>query len=344
MQAKLLLKSSLPSREENRPKLVPLRGGDRFQERLASSPYSLRKQKIEILQVNLGKLCNLTCIHCHVESGPTQTRENMTRRTAEAVVRFMQRVEIEALDLTGGAPELSPHFRYLVREGKKGGRRVLDRCNLTVFYETGFEDLPEFLTENEVEILASLPCYEKENVDQQRGRGTFEKSIDALRRLNRLGYGVEGSRLILNLVYNPVGAHLPPPQEELEAAYKKRLWEDCGIVFNRLFTITNMPITRYAKYLKALRQYEAYVELLIQSFNPATLDGLMCRNTLSVGWDGKLYDCDFNQMLGMQIRRKRPLTIFDLAMPELKDLPILTGGHCFGCTAGAGSSCQGALV
>jgi len=315
----------------------------RFQERLNSSGFRLTKGPVEILQVNVGKLCNMTCTHCHVEAGPTKTRENMDLKTAEAVVAYMKNSGIKTLDLTGGAPEMNPNFRYLVTEARSLGVHVIDRCNLTVLFLPGQEDLAHFLAGNKVEIVASLPCYLQENVDKQRGRGTFDESIKALQLLGKLGYGKDDSTLALNLVYNPVGPHLPPNQTELENDYKNRLKEDWGIVFNNLYTITNMPITRYAKYLKAMNQYESYVELLINSFNPATLDGLMCRNTLSVGWDGKLYDCDFNQMLDMPIRNGKPFTIHDIYIWNLEGREIETGNHCFGCTAGTGSSCQGAL-
>jgi len=316
---------------------------DRFKSKLIEHNVDFRKRKIDILQVNVGKLCNLTCVHCHVEAGPTKTKENMNQQTAEAVVRAMGVLQVTTLDITGGAPEMNPHFRYLVCEGRKRNMRVLDRCNLTVFYEEGMSDLLDFFARHKVEVVASLPCYSKENVDKQRGDGTFVKSIDALQWLNKLGYGHEGTGLILDLVYNPLGPHLPPLQAKLEADYKKRLAAEFGIVFNRLFTITNMPITRYAKYLKAFKQHDQYVSLLRNSFNLATVEGLMCLNTLSVGWDGRIYDCDFNQMLGMQIRNGKPLTIFDLQEGKLENWLILTGDHCFGCTAGAGSSCQGAL-
>jgi radical SAM/Cys-rich protein len=314
-----------------------------FKEKIISSGSSLKRRRIEILQVNVGKYCNLTCSHCHVESGPTKTRENMNRETAEAVVRLMDLVRAETLDLTGGAPELNPHFRYLVEEARRRQIRVMDRCNLTVLSEPGMEMLGEFLAENKVEIVASLPCYTSKNVDTQRGKGTFSKSVEALLQLNHLGYGKEETGLVLDLVYNPVGAHLPPSQEGLERDYKERLLEDFGIVFNKLYTISNMPITRYAKFLKAMDQHEPYIDLLIQQFNPKTLDGIMCRNTLSVSWDGKLYDCDFNQALGMEMGNGRPFTIFDFKPDQLASLEIQTGNHCFGCTAGAGSSCQGAL-
>lgn len=316
---------------------------NRFQEKLEAADFRLAKGPIEILQVNLGKLCNMACVHCHVEAGPTKTRENMNKSTAEAVSAYMNTSGIKTLDLTGGAPEMNPNFRYLVAEARALGIHVIDRCNLTVLFLPGQKDLAEFLADSEVEIIASLPCYLQENVDKQRGKGTFDESIKALQRLNGLGYGKDESGLTLNLVYNPVGPHLPPNQEELEKNYKGRLLEDWGIVFNRLYTIANMPITRYMKYLKAFNQYEDYVELLINSFNPATLDGLMCRNTLSVGWDGRLYDCDFNQMLEMPIRNGTPITIHDIYIWNLEGKRIEIGNHCFGCTAGSGSSCQGAL-
>ena len=315
---------------------------NRFQSKLSTCGIDLRKRDIEILQINVGKLCNLTCVHCHVEAGPTKTKENMSEETAQAVVKFMDAPTVKTVDITGGAPELNPHFKYLVIEARRRNLRVIDRCNLTVFYEEGMSDLPEFLAHHKVQIVASLPCYLQDNVDKQRGKGTFDQSIKALKWLNELGYG-RNKELILNLVYNPVGAHLPPAQEQLEVDYKKRLDEDWGIVFNQLYTITNMPITRYEKYLKAFNQYDQYVELLINSFNLATVEGLMCVNTLSVGWDGKLYDCDFNQMLNMSLRNGHPLTIHNVSFQDLKDWKILTANHCFGCTAGAGSSCQGAL-
>jgi radical SAM/Cys-rich protein len=220
---------------------------------------------------------------------------------------------------------------------------IIDRCNLTILFETGMEDLAKFLAEHRVEVIASLPCYSKDNVDKQRGQGTFGQSIQALQKLNSLGYGKSDSDLILNLVYNPVGAHLPPSQEKLENDYKECLRNDFGIVFNKLYTITNMPITRYAKYLKAFNQLESYTELLINNFNPHTLDGLMCRNTLNISWDGRLFDCDFNQMLGMGMRNGKPFTVFNISKEDLENWQVLTANHCFGCTAGAGSSCQGAL-
>ena len=314
-----------------------------FNRTLKENGIKLGKGKIEILQVNVGKLCNLTCSHCHVEAGPTKTRENMNFETAQAVVQLMDSPDVHTLDLTGGAPELNRHFKYLVTEARKRGLKVIDRCNLTIFYEIDMEGLPDFLAENEVEIVASLPCYQKDNVDKQRGKGVFNKSIEALRWLNRLGYGKEEKNFVLNLVYNPVGPHLPPSQEELEEEYKERLFKDFGITFNRLYAITNMPVTRYEKYLKAFNQYDDYMDLLRNNFNINTVNDLMCLNTLNVGWDGKIYDCDFNQMLEMQMRNGKLLTIFDLDLKNIQNFEILTGGHCFGCTAGCGSSCQGAL-
>lgn len=304
---------------------------------------TLKKGKIDILQVNLGKLCNLACVHCHVEAGPRKIRENMEEKTAEAVLRFLENTRIQTLDLTGGAPEMNPHFRKVVNDAIELGVHVIDRCNLTVLFLKGQEGLAQFLADFRVEVIASLPCYSRENVDKQRGNGTFDSSIRALLKLNELGYGKPGTGLLLNLVYNPVEPHLPPAQSDLEKDYKERLSEDFGVVFNRLYTITNMPIKRYAKYLKAFGQLENYKTLLFKSFNPETLNGLMCRNMLSVSWDGHLYDCDFNQMLGMQMKNGKPLTIFDANLQDLNDFPVLTANHCFGCTAGCGSSCQGAL-
>ncbi len=301
----------------------------------------LKKGQIDILQVNLGKLCNLSCVHCHVEAGPTRTKENMDEKTAEAVLRFLEYSGIKTLDLTGGAPEMNPNFKTLVAQAKRMGVHVIDRCNLTVF--SVIENLPRFMKGHQVEIIASLPCYSRENVDKQRGEGTFSASIDALLELNALGYGMPDSGLSLHLMYNPVEPHLPPPQADLEKDYKERLFQDFGVVFNRLYALTNMPIKRYARYLRTSGRLESYEMLLIESFNASTLQNLMCLNTLSVGWDGRLYDCDFNQMMGMQMQMEVPLTVFNATLDMLCGAPIMTAGHCFGCTAGAGSSCQGTL-
>ncbi|MFT7638182.1 MAG: radical SAM/Cys-rich protein [Candidatus Omnitrophota bacterium] len=303
----------------------------------------LIKNKIEILQVNVGKLCNLACVHCHVEAGPTKTKENMDKATADSIVRLMDMPDITTVDITGGAPEMNPHFKYLVDEAVKRGLQVIDRCNLTVFFLDGMQDMPQYLADKGVMIVASMPCYSKDNVDKQRGNGTFDESIKGLQILNQLGYAQSGSKLELNLVYNPVGPHLPPNQVKLEADYKQKLQEDFNIQFNQLFTITNMAIKRYAKYLKAFGQLEDYEVLLEDNFNQATLDSLMCLNTLSISWDGLLYDCDFNQMLNMSMGNGTPLNVTDFKPSDLSNWQIKTAKHCFGCTAGAGSSCQGAL-
>ncbi|MFT5207023.1 MAG: radical SAM/Cys-rich protein [Candidatus Omnitrophota bacterium] len=305
--------------------------------------HPLIKNKIEVLQVNVGKLCNLACVHCHVEAGPTKTKENMDRATADAIVRLMDMPDITTVDITGGAPEMNPHFKYLVDEAVKRGLQVIDRCNLTVFFLDGMQDMPQYLADKGVMIVASMPCYSKDNVDKQRGNGTFDESIKGLQILNQLGYAQSGSKLELNLVYNPVGPHLPPNQVKLEADYKQKLQEDFNIQFNQLFTITNMAIKRYAKYLKAFGQLEDYEVLLEDNFNQATLDSLMCLNTLSISWDGLLYDCDFNQMLNMSMGNGTPLNVTDFKPSDLSNWQIKTAKHCFGCTAGAGSSCQGAL-
>jgi len=317
-----------------------------FDQRLRQESFDLRKKGIEIVQVNVGKLCNQTCMHCHVDAGPSR-QEIMSLETVDAVLRLIEKSGASTVDITGGAPELNPHFDYLVEKSRRLECRVIDRCNLTVFYESGKEYLPDFLAGYKVEVVASLPCYSKENVDKQRGKGVFDKSIDALLWLNRLGYGKEGSGLLLDLVYNPVGPYLPPEQAELEADYKERLREDFGIIFNQLYTITNMPISRFAAYLRSTKQYREYMELLINNFNPSTLGGLMCLNTLSIGWDGKLYDCDFNQMLDMALDGPvggKALTVHDLDPGLLADRVVDTGSHCFGCTAGTGSSCGGSLL
>jgi len=298
---------------------------------------------IEVLQINVGKLCNQTCTHCHVDAGPDR-RESMTRETAEAVVRVLAQSDIPTLDITGGAPEMNPNFRWLVEEASRLGRRVIDRCNLTILVAPGFTDLPEFLAENKVEVVASLPCYLEENCDAQRGNGVFRRSIDALRRLNELGYGQPDSGLTLTLVYNPVGPSLPPAQEKLEAAYRRELAARYGVVFSRLFTITNMPISRFLDDLLRTEQYDAYMQKLIDTFNPAAVEGVMCRTTLSVDWQGRLFDCDFNQMLELGLAPDMPQHIRDFDISRLANRRIASGRHCFGCTAGAGSGCQGAVI
>ncbi len=307
----------------------------------------LRRTPVTTLQVNLGKLCNQACTHCHVEAGPTRT-EQMDRRVADRVLALLAASpSVEVADLTGGAPELNPNFRSLVEGTRALGRAVIDRCNLTVLFEPGMEDLPDFLARNQVRITASLPCYGEENVDSQRGSGVFAKSIQAIRRLNSLGYGQEDSNLVLDLVYNPGGAFLPPAQSALEQQYRAELWENHGLRFSRLLTLTNLPVQRFATHLARRGELGGYLDLLEDNFNPATLPGLMCKSTVSVGWDGVLHDCDFNQMLEMDLGggSQKQATLFDLeSLDALLDAPISTDGHCLGCTAGSGSSCGGALA
>jgi radical SAM/Cys-rich protein len=317
--------------------------GPDFEQALAAHGVGLlTRTQTTTLQVNVGKLCNQACHHCHVEAGPKRT-EIMPRHVAERVIGLLAgSPQIQTLDITGGAPELNPNFRFLVTQAWRLGCHLIDRCNLTVMFEPGQEDLAEFLARHSVEVVASLPCYTAENVDQQRGRGVFDKSIRALQLLNSLGYGRPGSELTLNLVYNPLGAFLPPSQEKLEADYRIQLREHFGVEFNRLFTITNMPIKRFAEWLARERKQESYMGLLVNHFNPATVEGLMCRSLVSVGWEGQLYDCDFNQMLEIGMRGTR--TIWDLqSFDGLAGKRIATGSHCFGCTAGTGSSCGGSL-
>jgi radical SAM/Cys-rich protein len=316
----------------------------RFGDRLAQSGLGeLRATGIDVLQVNVGKVCNQTCRHCHVDAGPDR-RETMTRETMQHCLDTLATGNISTLDITGGAPEMNPNFRWLAAEARKLDRRVIDRCNLTILLAPGFTDLPEFLAEHRVEVVASLPCYGPANTDQQRGDGVFEKSIAALRRLNDLGYGKHGSGLTLALVYNPLGPSLPPPQEKLEAAYRKELAAQYGVEFTRLYTITNMPISRFLDDLLQSGKYDAYMQKLIDSFNPVAVEGVMCRTTLSVNWDGTLSDCDFNQMLELPLIPGQPRHIRDFDIVSLSARRIVTGQHCYGCTAGGGSSCQGAIA
>ena len=303
----------------------------------------LQANEVEILQVNVGKLCNMTCQHCHVDAGPDRKVENMGLETVDHCIAAIKAGNISTLDLTGGAPEMNPHFKHFVTEARKLGCHVIDRCNLTILLANGFKDMPQFLADNEVEIVASLPCYLEENADSQRGDGSFQKSIKALQILNELGYGKPDSKLNLTLVYNPVGENLPPSQAELEADYRVQLRDRFGIEFTRLFTITNMPISRYLDYLLETKAYEDYMQLLIEAFNPAAAEGVMCRQTLSVSWEGKLYDCDFNQMLELTVAGSAPATIDQFDPAKLAGRPIVTGRHCFGCTAGTGSGCQGSI-
>jgi radical SAM/Cys-rich protein len=306
---------------------------------------AMRRRRLETLQVNLGYVCNQTCVHCHVNAGPKRT-ETMSRETADQVLAYLAASGAATLDLTGGAPELNLHFRDIVSAARELGARVIDRCNLTILFEPGQDGLAEFLAGERVEIVASLPCYTPELVDRQRGKGVYELSMAAIKKLNALGYGIEGSGLTLDLVYNPQGPSLPPPQHKLEADYKRILGEKAGIVFNRLYTIANMPIQRFGSTLISKGQFNDYMQLLRSAHSDANLDGVMCRSLVSIDWRGYLYDCDFNQMLGL------PLAVAGRARPHLKDVlgkdlsgnPIVVRDHCYGCTAGQGSSCGGALA
>ncbi len=314
-----------------------------FDEKLAGLGIELRSTTIDTLQVNLGKLCNQACKHCHVDASPTRT-EVMTRETAESVVDAVRRFRIPTLDITGGAPELNPFFRYLVTEAQALGAHIIVRHNLTVMFQPGQESLPEFFRDQHVEVVSSLPYFLEEQTDSQRGHGVFSQSIEALRRLNAVGYGIAGSGLTLNLVYNPVGAFLPPSQNSIESDFKRELMDRHGIAFDHLYTITNMPISRFLDYLRRSGNEERYMRKLLDAFNPATLDGLMCRRLVSVDWTGKLYDCDFNQMLELNVAAELPQTIADFDPEKLARRRIMTGRHCFGCTAGSGSSCGGAVA
>lgn len=304
---------------------------------------SLLASEIEIFQINVGKLCNQVCAHCHVDAGPDR-RETMSRETAEQCIAALAKTSIQRVDITGGAPELNPNFRWLVEQARNLGRHVMDRCNLTVLFVKGQEDLPEFLATHKVEVICSLPYYQERETDRQRGNGVFQRSVQALNRLNALGYGVPDSDLVLNLVYNPVGAFLPASQKSLEADFKRNLLRKHGIQFNNLYTITNMPISRFLEFLLASGNYEGYMEKLLTSFNPASVPSLMCRNTISIGWDGRLYDCDFNQMLDLEVGYASPSHISNFDPALLNQRKIVTARHCYGCTAGAGSSCGGATT
>ncbi|HXJ61334.1 MAG TPA: arsenosugar biosynthesis radical SAM (seleno)protein ArsS, partial [Verrucomicrobiae bacterium] len=319
---------------------------NRFEAKLTEAGLTLRRTFLETLQLNVGRKCNQACRHCHVDAAPWRT-EMMGETTAQRIGAWIQQFQPPIVDLTGGAPELNAFFPFLVQTARGAGCHVIDRNNLTILEEPGFAWLPEFLAGHEVEVVASLPCYLPENVTKQRGAGVYEKSIRALRKLNAVGYGTKHT---LNLVYNPVGATLPGPQAELEADYKEALQRDHGIIFHHLYTITNQPIARFAEDLRAHGFWEDYLELLAHSFNPTTVDGLMCRSTLSVDHEGRLYDCDFNQMLAMHLTRteeksksQQPLYLWDIQPADLNGRSIETGVHCLACTAGCGSSCTGAL-
>ncbi len=314
---------------------------NRFSRLLSENAIELRRDRPRILQLNLTAKCNQTCVHCHVNAGPAR-REEMSRETLDRILAWQDEstLPLETVDLTGGAPELHPHFRWLVEALKSRGLHVMDRCNLSILFEPNQEDLGEFLAAHHVEVVASLPCYGPENVDAQRGNGIFDLSIRALRHLNSLGYGRD-ENLPLNLVYNPLGAFLPPAQDALEAAYKERLRDDFGIEFNHLYCLANLPIARFGAQLRREGEHNTYLDLLEHSFNHTTIGNLMCRTTLNVGWNGELYDCDFNGMLRLQ-RSDAPF-LWNVGPDGLFGQPILIGNHCLGCTAGAGSSCGGAL-
>ncbi len=335
-----------PHEQRERLQQLALPAAGNFADRLASHGWpALKPTQLEILQINLGKLCNMTCRHCHVDAGPDR-KENMDRETIDLCLQALDRSPAHTVDITGGAPELNPHFRYLVDQCVARGKQVIDRCNLTVLLLPTLTDLPEWLAERGVEIVCSLPHYRQRNTDAQRGDGTFEKSLQALRRLNEVGYGQGDPQRPLTLMSNPVGAFLASGQAKLEQEWKTGLAKHHGITFDRLITLNNMPISRYLEWLEQSGNLLGYMELLVNAFNPATVNGLMCRNTLSIGWDGRIFDCDFNQMLDLEVQpphgQPRHIRDFDAAL--LAHRQIVVDRHCFGCTAGAGSSCGGALV
>jgi len=303
----------------------------------------LRPSQLEIFQINIGKLCNQTCAHCHVDAGPDRKEENMSRATLERCLGIIKTHRVPKVDITGGAPEMNPHFRWFVEECVKAGAHVMNRCNLTILMaHKKYADLPEFFAKNKVQVISSLPYFNKSRTDSQRGDGVFEDSIAALKRLNEVGYGQPDSGLLLDLVFNPSGAFLPGDQMSLEGEFKRQLKRKYDIVFNNLFAITNLPISRFLDYLLESGNYQAYMTELVEAFNPATLGGLMCRNTISVSWDGYIYDCDFNQMLDLKVAN--PIQhIDDFNTEVLADRNIVLNQHCYGCTAGAGSSCGGAI-
>ncbi len=307
-------------------------------------PNGITSSPIEIFQINIGKLCNQTCAHCHVDAGPDKKEENMDRATLERCLELIIKYNIPKVDITGGAPELNPHFRWFVEECYKAGKHVMDRCNLTVIEANKkYHDLPDFFAANKVEIISSLPYFSKKRTDSQRGDGVFEDSISALKRLNAVGYGIAGSGLTLNLVYNPSGAYLPGDQAALEKEFKSQLSRRYQIEFNSLFAITNLPVSRFLDYLLETGNYKQYMTELVDAFNPNTIEGLMCRNTISVSWDGYIYDCDFNQMLDLKSNIKgNHISSFELE--QYLDRKVVLNQHCYGCTAGAGSSCGGEVA
>jgi radical SAM/Cys-rich protein len=304
----------------------------------------LRPTSLEVMQINVGYMCNQVCEHCHVDAGPDR-KEIMLKETMEYCLKAIDNSKVNTVDLTGGAPEMNPNFLWFVEELSKRDVKVIVRSNLTILEANkNYKTYPEFFKKHGIVVIASLPCYTAENVDKQRGDGVFNDSINALIALNAIGYGKDGSGLELNLVFNPIGPSLPPSQDELQADYKRELMEHFGIVFNNLYTITNLPISRYLEYLTALGKYESYMEILANAYNPAAAENVMCRNTISVSWDGNLYDCDFNQMLDLKVESKAPQHIKDFALAPLENRNIIINQHCYGCTAGAGSSCQGAVI
>lgn len=316
-----------------------------FKEKVdAIGMFPLKASGVDIFQVNMGKMCNQVCKHCHVDAGPDR-KEIMTRETMQLCLNILRNSDIKIVDLTGGAPELNPDFRWFVEEIKKAGKHIIVRCNLTIILANKrFHDLPEFFRLHGIEVVSSLPSFTQERTDRQRGDGVFEDSIKALQMLNGVGYGQEGSGLMLSLVYNPAGAFLPPAQDALEKEYKTELFKNFGIKFNSLYAITNMPISRYLDYLLSTGNYNKYMDKLIDAFNPAAVSSVMCRNTISVGWDGYLYDCDFNQMLELPVSVESSQHLKDFDYAALNNREIVLKQHCFGCTAGAGSSCGGAVA
>ena len=318
----------------------------RFSDRLATQGHRpFKPTEIEIFQLNIGKLCNQTCAHCHVDAGPDKKEENMAMTDLQRCVELIAATpSIKIVDITGGAPEMHPGFRWFVEQCTALGKQVIDRCNLTIIMANPkYRDLPQFLAKNKVQVVSSLPYFSKARTDNQRGDGVFEDSIKALQLLNEVGYGQPGSGLILDLVFNPSGAYLPGKQETLQAEFKRQLDRKYGIVFNELYAITNLPVARFLDYLLETGNYEEYMQKLVDAYNPATVEGLMCRNTVSVSWDGFLYDCDFNQMLDLKVAAKgQHITTFDAE--ELRNRNIVLNQHCYGCTAGAGSSCGGTVA
>ena len=304
---------------------------------------AIRRTALQTLQVNLGYLCNIACLHCHVSAGPTR-KELMSRENIELVLEFLQRRSVSNLDVTGGSPEMNPHFQYLMREARALDVHLMDRLNPTIIEEPGYEWVPEFLAQQQMEVIASLPCYTEDNVDAQRGKGVFDASIAGLQKLNALGYGQPGSGLKLNLVYNPLGPSLPPPQQALQVDYERHLMEHFGIRFNELFTITNMPIKRFGSVLVSKGQFEDYMNLLKDSYQQSNLGNVMCRSLISVDWEGHVYDCDFNQMLELPLAARGRTHLRELMDEELEGMEIAVADHCYGCTAGQGSSCGGALA